>query len=387
MNVVLLSPYFPPNYYHFAVALKQLGANVLAIGDADYNGLRPELREAMTEYYRVEDLHNYDHVLRACGYFTHRYGRLHRFESHNEYWLELDARIRTDFNITGPKLRDMAKLKRKSKMKRVFAKAGIDVARGKVVRSFSAARRFIADVGYPVVAKPDIGVGAAATYKINNVDELKHFFEEKPPDDYIMEEFISGELYSFDGLTDQDGNLVFYTSHFFSQGIMETVNEGLDMYYYSLRDIPETLDTLGKQTVAAFKLRERFFHIEFFLTDEKRRWVALELNMRPPGGLTLDMFNYANDISLYEQWASIVVSNTFTAEYSRPYHCAYIGRKTHRAYKLSHDEVLREYADYISHHEKISEVLAPAIGDYGYLARSKDLDTLKDVIADILASP
>jgi len=40
-------------------------------------------------------------------------------------------------------------------------KAGIPVARGKVVKTIKDARRLIKDTGYPLVAKPDIGVGAA----------------------------------------------------------------------------------------------------------------------------------------------------------------------------------------------------------------------------------
>ena len=44
----------------------------------------------------------------------------------------------------------------------------------------------------------------------------------------------------------------------------------------------------------AFGLRERPFHFEMFRTRD-RGLVPLEVNMRPPGGLTVDMFNYAND--------------------------------------------------------------------------------------------
>lgn len=383
MNIVLLSPHFPPNFYNFAVALQRLDVSVLGIGDAVYHELRPELRDALIEYYRTDDMGDYDQLVRACGYFTHRYGKLDRFESHNEFWLGTDARIRADFNIPGPKPRDMDKIQHKSKMKRVFTRAGIDVARGKIARTLRAARKFIAEVGYPVIVKPDVGMGASATYKIHNDEELHRFFAKKPSVTYFMEEFISGALYSFDGLVDQDGRIVFYTSHFFNSGIMEVVNKGLDMYYYSLRDIPADLKEAGFKAVKAFDLRARFFHIEFFRTPD--RLLLLELNMRPPGGLTMDMFNYANDIDLYQGWADVVVANRFDIEYTRPYHCAHIGRKWQRRYRLDHEAVLREYAPLIVHHERISTVMAPAIGDYGYLLRSPDLAELQQAIAGILA--
>jgi len=118
MNIVLVSPNFPPNYYHFATALRRLEANVLGLGDAPYHELCPELRAALTEYYKVDNLSNYEQLVRACGYLTHRYGKLERLESHNEYWLETDARLREDFNIPGPRPVHLDVLKRKSRMKR-----------------------------------------------------------------------------------------------------------------------------------------------------------------------------------------------------------------------------------------------------------------------------
>ena len=114
MNYVHFSPDFPPNYYPFAVELRRIGVNVLGLGEAPYEGLRPELRSAMNEYYRVGSMHNYDELVRALGYFTFRYGKLDRLESHNEYWLESDARLRNDFNIPGFHTQDLNRIKRKS---------------------------------------------------------------------------------------------------------------------------------------------------------------------------------------------------------------------------------------------------------------------------------
>ncbi|NCU31754.1 MAG: carboxylate--amine ligase, partial [Candidatus Moranbacteria bacterium] len=97
MNYVYLSPHFPPNYFNFCVALKRLGVNVLGLGDVAYDSLRPELKAAFTEYYRVDDLHNYDQLLRAMGYLTHKHGKIDGIDSNNEYWLETEALLRTDF--------------------------------------------------------------------------------------------------------------------------------------------------------------------------------------------------------------------------------------------------------------------------------------------------
>lgn len=373
MNFIFLSPHFPPNYYPFCVHLQRLGANVLGIADTQYEHLRPELQKALTEYYRVDDMHNYDQLLRAIGYFTHRYGKIDGLDSQNEYWLEIEAQLRTDFNIIGLKSEEMGAIKRKSKMKKIYQKAGISVARGWIVRTQRDAQSLISETGFPVVAKPDIGVGAAKTYKITNQLELDQFFIEKTPVDYFMEEFIQGDIVSFDGLVDYDGKIVFSTAHLYSSGVMEAVNLDEDIYYYSYREIPPDLNSVGRRTVKAFKLRGRFFHFEYFRTKEDGL-IALEVNMRPPGGLTTDMFNYANNIDIYSIWAELIVNGLVKVPSERPFHVAYVGRKKSRQYKYSHKEVLSTCGDFMCHHEPIEGVFAAAIGNYGYILRSINLE-------------
>ena len=385
MNVIFLSPHFPPNYYYFSVRLNELGANVLGLADESFDRLRPELRIALREYYRVSDMQNYEELLRACGYFTHRYGKIDRIDSMNEYWLETEAHIRTDFNIPGPNLKVLESMRRKSLMKQKFAKAGVDVAKGSVIQNLKDAKRFIDEVGYPIVAKPDCGVGASSTFKITNDNELIGFFNVKPPDDYIFEEFIQGQIFTFDGLTDKDGKVVFFTSHTYSQGIMEVVNDDNLMYYYSLRDIPADLEAAGLRVVKAYKLRERFFHFEFFRSGQDNRLLGLEVNMRPPGGLTTDMFNYANEIDIYKEWANIVVHNRFSAAYHRPYHCCYVSRKFNKRYLHSHGEILEKFGGQILHHDSISGVFSTALGNYGYITRSSDLNEILEIAEYIQA--
>jgi hypothetical protein len=377
MNVVFLSPHFPPHYHRFAVRLAERGVTVLGLADEPYDRLAPALKGALAEYYRVTDMHDYDALLRALGHFTHRHGRLDRVDSHNEYWLETEARLRSDFNIPGIKAGEIDRMKRKSLMKKTYVAAGIAVARGRVVRTPAAARRLVAEVGYPVVAKPDVGVGAARTFKISSQAELDAFFAAKPDVDYIMEEFVAGQIVSFDGLADRDGELAFSTAHCYSHGVMETVNDDGLIHYWSLREVPADLEAAGRAVARAFAVRERFFHFEFFRTSEGGL-VALEVNMRPPGGLTTEMFNYANDIDIYREWAKVIATGHAAVTKARPYHCCYAGRKANRRYALSHDGLLAALGGTVCHHEPISGVFAAAIGDHGYLVRSPELAEVLD---------
>lgn len=385
MNYVAFSPHFPPNYEMFTVRLNQAGLNVLGLGDTPFEKLSPALKENLRGYYQVSDMHNYDEVRRAMDYFSQKFGRLDWVESHNEYWLECEASLRSDYDIQGPKKEDIARVKRKSLMKEIYSQAGIEVARGRIVRDTQDAINFIEEVGYPVVAKPDKGVGAASTYKIEDAEQLDHFFNHKPEGPFLMEEFIQGQIVSFDGLTDQDGEVVFYTVNVFRQGVMETVNQNLDFFYYSLREVPEILVDIGLRTVEAFNIRARFFHLEYFYTNDERV-VALEVNMRPPGGLTTDMYNYANDFDIYAEYANVLKENQFYAEVKRKYFCAYLGRKHYINYILPHAQLLEKFSNLIVHHQPVEYVLRDALGDYAYILRSAQFNDILNAEEGILAA-
>ena len=374
MNYVVLSPHFPRNYVRFSTGLRRAGATVLGVGDEPWEKLPAELKETLAEYYRVDDMHDYDGLVRAMGFLTHRHGKIDGIDSFNEYWLQTEARLRTDFNVEGVRTDRIMEIKRKSRMKEVYRRAGIEVAPGAVVGTLDEARRLIGEIGYPIVAKPDIGVGAAGTRKIHTDAELERFFAETPWADHILERFVPGQIVTFDGLADRDGNLVFTSSLVYSDGIMETVNEDRDVFYYTVREIPGDLLEAGQQTARAFGVRGRFFHFEFFRAEPDGRIVALEVNMRPPGGLTTDMFNYANDFDIYAEWANVVVKNRFEASWSRPYCCLYASRKKIRRYARSHEQLLAELGPLLVHHEPIDGVFRQALGDHGYLFRSPELD-------------
>ena len=62
-NFIFISPGFPGNYENFCMALRADGVNVLGIGDAPYDSLSPRLRYTLTEYYRVENMEDYDTII------------------------------------------------------------------------------------------------------------------------------------------------------------------------------------------------------------------------------------------------------------------------------------------------------------------------------------
>lgn len=377
LNFVMISPHFPENFVTFAQRLREAGMNTLGIADAPYEQLPQLLKDSLTDYYRVDNMEDYDQVYRAVAFFAHKYGQIDRIESHNEYWLELDARLRTDFNVFGYKTSDLNAIKRKSSMKEVFRSIDLPVAEGEVFANQEEANALVQKLGFPVIIKPDSGVGAGDTYKIKNQAELDHFFTIYRSDlSYIMEEFIPGGIETFDGLTDHEGNIVYYSSLIYNVAVLETVEKNDDMYFFLSREVDDNLLAMGQKMVKAFNVRERFFHFEFFRTEDGRA-LPLEVNMRPPGGSSIDMFNYANDIDIFKEYANIVKDNQFKTEITRPYYCGYVSRKySNNHYVYNNEAVRAQLGDSLIDILTISGIFAEIMGDEGYLVRTPSEEQL-----------
>lgn len=382
MNHLLISPNFPAYHANYADRLNKLGINVLAVGDAPYENLDEYLKAALTEYYKVDSLENYDSVLKAVGYFTWKYGKIHGVDSINEYWLETDARLRTDFNMDGVKYPQVLESKAKSHMKKYFAKAGIKTARWILATDLPSAARFAQECGYPLVAKPDIGVGAANTFPIRNDNELKEFFAQDR-NGFIIEEFISGAIITFDGLVDGNGNLVFSSSHRFGRTFMDVVLDDDDLSFYSERITDEDLSNAGKALISAYGIRSQFFHFEFFRCDAPRGThlkagdlVGLEVNMRTPGGHMIDMINYAYDFDAYSLWADVIAGRNIAPVGERKYFTAYASRKYRYNYAKSDEEVRELLGDALCLEESVEKALSRVMGDKIFLFRAKTLDEI-----------
>ena len=391
MNSIFISPQFPHTYWNFCARLKKNGINVLGIGDTPYDQLSQELRNSLTEYYRVNDMENYDEMFRAVAFFSYKYGRIDWLESNNEYWLEQDARLRTDFNITtGVNTKGISKYKSKYEMKKYYAKAGVPTALISKVTDIKKAKAFLEEIGgYPIIAKPECGVGAAHTYKITKDAELEEFFATRPDVAYVMEEFIEGDIVSYDVITDNRCEPLFESMTCWPPSIADIVNNKLDLDYYTAATVPEELRTLGRATVKAFDVKSRFVHLEFFCLRKNKKglgkkgdFVGLEVNMRPAGGYTPDMMNWAHATDVYQIWADMVAFNERRVpDLNMDHCCVYASRRDCYQYKHSWDEVMEKYRDKIVMAERLPALWYDAMGNYMFTAHADDDAAAEELIA------
>lgn len=375
-------------------ALHANGVNVLGIGDQPYDELKQELKDSLTEYFKVSSLENYDEVYRATAYFTWKHGRIDWIESNNEYWLEMDARLRTDFNVNnGIKLDGINAIKEKSEMKKYYALGGIRTARQiKSEKGLEAVKQFAKDAGYPLFAKPDVGVGAVGTFKIVDDADLEAFYAEaEHANRYVIEEYVTGNICDYDAIVDSQGNPLFESMSICPPSIAEIVEKKLESEYHVQKEMNENLRFWGRQTVKAFGVKSRFVHLEFFRLDRAHRglgnqgdFVALEVNMRPGGGFTPDMINYAHSTDVYKIWADMIAYDRNTVpDKHENYYCVFAGRRDGVQYQLDHEAMMQKYGHAIKQADRVPDALSGAMGNQSYIAIFSDEGQMNEFISDI----
>ncbi len=392
-NFIFISPNFPLTYWKFCAELKKNGMRVLGIGDSAYPDLPQELRDALHEYYKVSSLENYDEVFKAVAFFSFKYGKIDWLESNNEYWLMRDAQLRTEFNITtGPKLDEMDKIKFKSVMKKYYHRAGLPTARFHLVEEYEDAAAFAHEVGYPVVVKPDNGVGANNTYKLHSDEELRFFMDNKDDSVYIMEEFVNGFVQTYDAIIDSKGVPLFESGNITPHSLMDIVNDNDDSMYYLVKDVPERIRDAGLRTIEAFGVKSRFIHLEFFILNEDQEGLGkkgdilgLEVNMRPAGGFTPEMYNYSQETDVYKIWADMVAFDYSTKPVGNHHFCAFYGRRDGRHYKLDDYEVMLKYGSCMKMWGRIPNALSGAMANQMYVANFDSVEDMYRFYEDISA--
>ena len=150
------------------------------------------------------------------------------------------------------------------------------------------------------------------------------------------------------------------------------MNNQESCFFYIEKQIKDDLREAGRRCVDAFGIRSRFIHFEFFRLLEDHAYlgkkgtiVSLEANLRPSGGFTPDMINYANSTDVYKDWADMITFDRLSSKGSaEKFYCVSVGLRDDKI-------VLRQ---------RLPEVLAHGMGDNLYLAKFSDKKEMDEFI-------
>ena len=144
----------------------------------------------------------------------------------------------------------------------------------------------------------------------------------------------------------------------------------------------------GRRTVKSFGVQSRFVHFEFFrLTcdqpmGKKGDVVALEVNMRPCGGFSPDMMNFANSTDVYKIWADMIAFDHSTKPQGEHFFCAFAGRRDGKPFLFGDQALAARYAGNIRMMERIPDALSGAMGNRMFVAAFPTEEEMNAFYAD-----
>jgi biotin carboxylase len=330
MNVVLLSPAYPPEMQQYTRGLAEVGARVFGVGDSPLEALPAHTRRHLTDYLQVPRILDEDDVIRRVSAWL-RGRSVDRLEGIWEVVTVLAARLRELLGIPGMSLDTVQGFRDKQLMKERVQRAGIRVPRSRRARSVDEIIEAARDFGYPIVVKPIAGAGSADTFRITDAADLKAALQRiRHVDEASVEEFIEGDEYTFETLCIEGRPVYTSVSQYFPNALVARQNEWISPIIFAHRHIddPKLKDgvEMGMAAIKALGMGTGITHMEWYRKPSGEA-VFGEIACRPPGANMVDLMNYASDIDLFLAWARAVARREFTTPVERRYNAAIIFKR------------------------------------------------------------
>ncbi len=322
-NVVFVAPFPLETTLCFARAAARLDdVRLLGIVQEPPGARDAEL---FSDLGRVEDGLDSAGLIEAARLLERRHGALHRVLGILEPLQVQLALVRKALGVPGtdPETADL--FRDKARMKDELRRHGLPCARHALVRTWSDAEAFTAEVGFPIVLKPPAGMGCKATWRIRSPDELRDALaaiHASPARPALAEELLRGREHSFETIT-VGGRVRFESvSRYYPTPleVMETPWIQWVVVLPRVIDGPDFADAreLGVRAVGALGLETGFTHMEWFRKEDGSLAIG-EIAARPPGAHMVLANGYAHDADMYRAWARAVVDDAFDGPYERRY--------------------------------------------------------------------
>ena len=354
MDVVFLSPHYPPEMQQYTRGLAEVGARVLGVGDTPRAALPMDLRAHLHDYLEVPRIMDEDDVMDRVSGWLH--GRsVDRVLSNWEPLVILAARLRERWGLPGMSTDTVRGFRDKQLMKDRARAAGIRVAKSERVRTVAEARQAASRIGYPLVLKPIAGAGSADTYRVDSDADLDTALVRMGNvPEASCEEFILGREFTFDTIC-IDGQPMFENvSEYLPKPLDARLFEWISPVVITVRDLglPHVRPgvDLGRRVLSALGMGDGFTHMEWFLTPSGEA-VMGEIGCRPGGACLVDQMNYTIDADLFREWARAVCWHAFEASTERKYNVGIVFKRAKGAGRITSivglDDFWRRYGEWI----------------------------------------
>ncbi|MCX5747837.1 MAG: ATP-grasp domain-containing protein [Proteobacteria bacterium] len=310
MHICFIEPRFPTNQRQFIRALSEIGATVSAIGEGSKASLDDDLRRQLTHYEQVTNVCDEQQVLDAVR-FIQRHADIDRLEATVEAHIMTTAHVREAAGIPGTSTRTAYLCRDKPAMKEVLRAGGVPCAESTAATTVAEVRAFIERVGYPVILKPRDGAGASGATRVDSDAELGAALRLLGNGRSIaVEEFITGHEGFFDTLTLRGQVVHEFATHYYPNVLEAMRTRWISPQFVTTNRIDQPgydeVKAMAQKVVTLLGIETSATHMEWFAGAKGLKFS--EIGCRPPGVRAWDLYNVANDMDLYREWAMFVAA-------------------------------------------------------------------------------
>lgn len=392
VSVLMLSPGFPEDLSYFTQGLAEVGARVYGIGDQPLAALRPEVRNALTDYKQVRTLWDADALIEEVESWLQG-KELDRAECLWEPGMEVVAKIRERFGLPGLTPEQALNFRDKERMKSVLDAAGIRTPHHYKCFTQEQCREAVEKIGYPAIIKPIAGAGSADTYRLDSDEELDRALRVMGHvAEVSVEEFIVGEEYTYDTICAKGEILFENVSWYRPSPLVMRQNPWISPVSITMRDLTTPdIDIgvqLGRKVIKALGYESGITHMEWF-RNEAGEAIFGEIGGRAPGGRLVHAMNYSTDIDLFTSWAEAVCHGKISQDTEKRFNVGVVFKRAEGQGVIQRIEGLpnlfAKYGDHIAHVD-LNRVGQPrrdyrkvVEGDGWIVVRHPDLDRTIDM--------
>jgi ATP-grasp domain len=321
MHIVFIEPRFPANQKLFIQALAEVGATVTAIGEGSKESLDDELKHWLSHYEEVKNVTDEQGVLDAVRTIQ-RFKPIDRLEAVVEAHIMPAAHVREWADIPGTRTRTAYLCRDKPAMKEVLRAGGVPCAESLGSASPEEIRAFAERVGYPLILKPRDGAGASGATRVDNDRDLETAVRALGVErgrSVAVEEFIEGHEGFFDTLALRGEVVHEFATHYYPNVLEAMRTRWISPQFITTNRIEasgyDDVKAMARKVIALLGIETSATHMEWFSGPKGLKFS--EIGCRPPGVRAWDLYNVANDMDLYREWAMFMAAGRPSQRASR----------------------------------------------------------------------
>lgn len=318
VHVLYVAPYFSANILQCLDGLASLPEVRLGVISHEPEAALPgRYRGRVTGHYQVRDCLDADQLTAAGKAFQAGWGRVDRLIGFLEQMQIPISVARDRLGIPGMSEAVARNFREKNRMKAKLREAGLPVARQALIGSADEARRFVKEVGYPIVLKPPAGLGSRATVRATDDESLSAALADllvSPSNPAQAEEFIRGEEHTFETVT-IGGRPVWSSSSYYLPGPLQVLENPWIQYCVllpreQLQPHAQRFQAINAQALQALGISTGLTHMEWFLRADGSPVIS-EVAARPPGVHLMPMMGLCHGVDMWHKWAELMVFERF----------------------------------------------------------------------------